>query len=54
VSVSPGYRASFADAKAALGNIMSRTQARMVAADISAGKLPELTSHADVTDAYLV
>lgn len=54
VSMSPGYRASFADAKAVLGNIMSRTQARMVAADISAGKLPELTSHADVTDAYLI
>lgn len=33
VSMSPGYRASFADAQAALLNITSRPQARMVPAD---------------------
>lgn len=54
VSMSPGYRASFTDAQAALSNITSRPQARMVAADLPVGKLSELTSHADVTDAYLV
>jgi len=54
VSMSPGYRASFTDAQAALGNITSRPQARMVAVDLPVRKLPELTTHADVTDAYLV
>jgi hypothetical protein len=54
VSMSPGYRASFADAQAALGNITSRPQARIIAADLPARKLPELTTHTDVTDAYLI
>jgi len=54
VSMSPGYRATFADAQSALGNITSRKQARMVAADLPVAKLPALTAYADVTDAYLV
>jgi predicted nucleic acid-binding protein len=54
VSMSPGYRASFADAQAALGNITSRKEARTVAADLPVASLPPLTAHADVTDAYLV
>ena len=54
VSMSPGYRASFADAQTALRNITSRPQARPVAANLPVTKLPALTSHADVTDAYLV
>ncbi len=54
VSMSPGYRATFADAQVALLNITSRPQARMVPADLPAAKLPALTAHADVTDAYLV
>ena len=54
VSMTPGYRASFADAQAALANITTRKQARFVSADLSAAKLPALTSHTDVTDAYLV
>ena len=54
VSMTPGYRASFADAPAALANITSRKQARFVSADRSAAKLPVLTSHTDVTNAYLV
>ena len=54
VSMTPGYRATFADAQAALANITSRPQARIVAADLPAAKLPNLTHHAEVTDAYLV
>ena len=54
VSMTPGYRASFTDAQAALASITSRPQARSVAADLPAAKLPALTNHADVTDAYLV
>lgn len=54
VSMSPGYRASFADAQIVLSNITSRKQARRIAADVSVDKLPELATHADVTDSYLV
>ncbi len=54
VSMSPGYRASFADAQTALENITSRPQARPVTANFPVAKLPALTAHADVTDAYLV
>ena len=54
VSLTPGYRATFADAQTVLANISSRKQARFVSADIPASKLPTLVSHADVTDAYLV
>ncbi len=54
VSLSPGYRATFADAQAALANISSRKQARFVSADLPVAKLPTLASHADVTDAYFV
>lgn len=54
VSLTPGYRATFADAQAALANITSRKQARFVSADLAAAKLPALASHADVTDAYFV
>ena len=52
--MSPGYRASFADAQTALGNITSRPQAHSIAANFPVAKLPALTAHADVTDAYLV
>ena len=54
VSMSPGYRASFADAQAALADMTSRRQARFIAADLRAAKLPVLASHAEVSDAYLV
>jgi len=54
VSLSPGYRASFADALAALTDITSRRQARFAHADLPASRLPIVSSHADVTDAYLV
>jgi uncharacterized protein len=54
VSMTPGYRASFADAQAALANITSRQQARWVNAELRAAKLPPLASHTEVTDAYLI
>ena len=53
VSMSPGYRASFADAQAALADITSRPQARFIDANLRATHLPTLANHADVTDAYL-
>jgi uncharacterized protein len=54
VSLSPGYRASWVDAQKALADITSRRQARFVADGFSAATLPTLSSHAEVTDAYLV
>ena len=54
VSLSPGYRATFADARAALADITSRKEARFVSADLAIAGLPALTSHAEVTDAYFV
>jgi len=54
VSMTPAYRASFADARAALADITSLKRARWVASDWPALQLPTLTSHVDVTDAYLV
>lgn len=54
VSMTPGYRASFDDAQAALADITSRRQARWVHADLAAARLPSLQTHAEVTDAYLV
>ena len=54
VSMTPAFRASFADAQSALANITSRKQARWVPADLRAAGLPALTSHAHVTDAYFV
>ena len=54
VSLTPGFRATFADAQAALANITSRKQAHFVSADLAAAKLPALASHAEVTDAYFV
>ncbi len=54
VSLSPGFRADFADALAALEDIITRTGAEYVPDDLPAAKIPAVTSHADVTDAYLV
>ncbi len=54
VSMSPGYRASFADAQAVLADITSRRQAGFIDANLRVAKLPKLANHADVTDAYLV
>jgi len=54
VSMSAAYRASFADTQAALANITAREQARWLSADLRVQRLPAITGHADVTDAYLV
>ena len=54
VSLSPGYRATYADALAALEEITGRAGAEFVADDAAPAKLPAVTSHADITDAYLV
>ena len=54
VSMTPGYRATSADAQAALANITSRKQARFVGAGPPTSRLPALSHHAEVTDAYLV
>ena len=54
VSMSPAYRADFADAQVALAEIINMRQARLIPDTLSANKLPILGSYADATDAYLV
>lgn len=54
VSMTPAYRATFADARAALVDITSRKQARWIAAELRVAQLPSVASHAHVTDVYLV
>jgi toxin-antitoxin system PIN domain toxin len=54
VSMGPAFRASFADAVEALSAIKRRANARMIPVDLDATRLPPLSAHGDVTDAYLV
>jgi len=54
VSISPGYRAGFADALAALEDITTRKGAQFIADDLPGVKVPSVTSYSDMTDAYLV
>ncbi|NBV24269.1 MAG: PIN domain-containing protein [Proteobacteria bacterium] len=54
VSMNPGYRASFADALAALEDITGRKEAQFIADDLPGQKVHPVTSYADMTDAYLV
>jgi uncharacterized protein len=54
VSLSPGYRAAPGDARAALEDLTSRKGSRFIADDLAADGIPAVSSHADVTDAYLV
>lgn len=54
VSLSPGYRAGFADALAALEDITTRKGAQFIADDLPGEKVPPVTSYSDMTDAYLV
>ena len=54
VSLSPGYRAAPGDALAALDDLTSRKGSRFIADDLPADGIPAVSSHADVTDAYLV
>ena len=54
VSMGPAFRVPFVDAARALGDIKGRTTAQRLADDLDTANLPPLTSHAEVTDAYLV
>lgn len=54
VSLSPGYRASFADALAALEDITERKGAQFIADDLPGGNAHPVASYSDMTDAYLV
>lgn len=54
VSMSPGFRVSFADAAKALADIKARKGGRMLSDDLDTAALPQLAAHAEVTDAYLV
>jgi predicted nucleic acid-binding protein len=50
----PAFRVSFTDAMKVLADIKGRVGAKILADDFDALNLPALTSHAQVTDAYLV
>ena len=54
VSLSPGYRAAPGDALAALDDLTSRKGSSFLADDLRPERMPEVSSHAEVTDAYLV
>lgn len=54
VSLSPGYRAAHEDALAALHDLTSRRGSAFIADDLHPDRIPAVSSHADVTDAYLV
>ena len=50
----PAYRAAFADALQVLAAIKSRASARSIPVDFDGTRLPTVSAHNDVTDAYLV
>ena len=54
VSMSPGFRVSFADAVSALSAIGRYASAHSLADHLDLSQLPPLTRYADVTDAYMV
>ncbi len=54
VSMSPGYRASSANAQTALAAITTMDSAEFLPDMIAATTLPALSHHAETTDAYLV
>jgi predicted nucleic acid-binding protein len=54
ISIGPGFRASFNDALRVLREIRSRPSAKSLPVDFDPISLPVISSHADVTDAYLV
>lgn len=54
VSLSSGYRAGFPDALTALEDIMTRKGASFIPDNLPASRLPSVTGHSDMTDAYLV
>jgi len=54
VSMSPGYRADPEDALAALEDLTTRKGSSFIADDLRPDRIPAVSSHAEVTDAYLV
>jgi toxin-antitoxin system PIN domain toxin len=54
VSLSPGFRATYEDALAALQDLTLRRGSAFIADDLHPDVIPAVSSHADVTDAYLV
>ena len=56
VSLTPAFRATFADAQAALADILERRGTRFLADDVPITRLSSysIVTHADVTDAYLI
>ena len=54
VSLSPAFRASYADALAALRDIIDRKGSVFLSDDAAPIGLPAVSHHADITDAYLV
>jgi toxin-antitoxin system PIN domain toxin len=54
VSMGPAFRATFSDAIQALQALKRRKSARSISVDFDASNIPAVSSHVDVTDAYLV
>ena len=54
ISIGPGFRASFTDTLRVLREIKNRSSAKSIPVDFDPIGLPVISSHADVTDAYLV
>lgn len=54
VSMGPAFRAQFADTLRVFEELKKRPAAKSIVVDFDAGRLPTISSHADVTDAYLV
>ena len=54
VSMGPAFRATFSDAIQVLQALKGRKSARSIFVDFDASSLQPVSSHADVTDAYLV
>lgn len=54
VSMSPGYRANYADAMKVLNSLTSFSSAIFLRCEVSASELPAVASYKDITDGYLV
>jgi len=54
VSMGPAFRVTFEDATKALEDLKGRPGAKMIHDDFAPARLPTLTSHSEVTDAYRV
>ncbi len=54
VSMSPAYRASFADAMEVLASLTARRAASFLDCDLHTVSMPAVSSYKDTTDSYLV